>query len=111
MAGKVNHKTGPQGILIPIQLDADTLLGSKSRGKGGCRYQKWMLTELGLGTSLRRQDYSKAVARAVKNALGHNSISLAEMFGRDKAEMLIDLDSGVQMPEKVDVAAIAAVFS
>ena len=69
-----------------------------------------MLTELGLGTSLRRQDYTEAAIRAVKDALWHNSINLAELFGRDKAEMLIDLDIGVQMPVKVDVAAVAAVF-
>jgi hypothetical protein len=51
--------------------------------------KKRMLTEMGMGTSLRRQDYTEAAVRAVRDALWHNSINLAELFGRDKAEMLI----------------------
>jgi uncharacterized protein (TIGR02058 family) len=72
--------------------------------------KKRMLTEMGMGTSLRRQDYTEAAVRAVKDALWHNSINLAELFGRDKAEMLIDLEIGVQQPDRVDTAALAAVF-
>jgi uncharacterized protein (TIGR02058 family) len=72
--------------------------------------KKRMLTEMGMGTSLRRQDYTEAAVRAVRDALWHNSINLAELFGRDKAEMLIDLEIGVQQPDRVDTAALAAVF-
>jgi uncharacterized protein (TIGR02058 family) len=72
--------------------------------------KKRMLTEMGMGTSLRRQDYTEAAVRAVKDALWHNSINLAELFGRDKAEMLIDLEIGVQQPDRVDAQALAAVF-
>lgn len=72
--------------------------------------KKRMITELGMGTSLRRQDYTEAAVRAIKDALWHNSINLAEVFGRDKSEMLIDLEIGVQAPERVDVAALVAVF-
>ena len=69
-----------------------------------------MLTEFGQGTSLRRQDYTEAACRAVRDALWHNSINLAELFGRDKSEMLIDVEIGVAAPERVDFAAVAAVF-
>jgi uncharacterized protein (TIGR02058 family) len=69
-----------------------------------------MLTEMGMGTSLRRQDYTEAAVRAVKDALWHNSINLAELFGRDKSDMLIDLEIGVQQPDRVDVSALASVF-
>jgi uncharacterized protein (TIGR02058 family) len=72
--------------------------------------KKRKLTEMGMGTSLRRQDYTEAAVRAVRDALWHNSINLAELFGRDKAEMLIDLEIGVQQPDRVDTAALAAVF-
>jgi len=72
--------------------------------------KKRMLTEVGMGTSLRRQDYTEAAIRAVKDALWHNSINLAELFGRDKSEMLIDLDIGVQQPDLVAQDALAAVF-
>lgn len=72
--------------------------------------KKRMLTELGMGTSLRRQDYTEAAIRAVKDALWHNSINLAELFGRDKSDMLIDLEIGVQQPDRVAQDALAAVF-
>ncbi|WP_425099503.1 Lin0512 family protein [Tropicibacter sp. S64] len=69
-----------------------------------------LLTEFGMGTSLRRQDYTQAACRAVENALWHNSINLAELFGKDKAEMHITVDVGVQEPDRVDTAQVAAVF-
>lgn len=69
-----------------------------------------LLTEFGLGTSLRRQDYTEAAIRAVKDALWHNSINLAELYGRDKTQMQITVEIGVQNPEAVDTAKVAAVF-
>jgi len=69
-----------------------------------------LLTEFGLGTSLRRQDYTEAAVRGVKDALWHNSVNLAELFGREKTEMLIDVEIGVAAPSRVDPAAVAAVF-
>ena len=72
--------------------------------------KKRMLTEFGMGSSLRRQDYTEAAVRAVKDALWHNSINLAELFGRDKTEMLIDVEIGVQAPDRVDADAVKAVF-
>ncbi len=71
---------------------------------------KRLLTEFGMGTSLRQQDYTQAAVRGVENALWHNSINLAELFGKEKGEMQITVDVGVQQPEQVDVAAVAAVF-
>jgi len=72
--------------------------------------KKRLLTEFGMGTSLRRQDYTGAAKRAVQDALWHNSINLAELFGREKAEMLIDLEIGVQQPEAVNAEAVIAAF-
>lgn len=71
---------------------------------------KRLLTEFGMGTSLRRQDYTEAATRAVKDALWHNSINLAELFGKDKSEMLITVGVGVAQPELVDSDAVKAVF-
>ena len=50
---------------------------------------KRLLTEFGMGSSLRRQDYTEAASRAVKDALWHNSINLAELYGKDKSDMQI----------------------
>ncbi|MEJ6390159.1 Lin0512 family protein [Gymnodinialimonas ulvae] len=71
---------------------------------------KRLLTEFGMGSSLRRQDYTQAATRAVQDALWHNSINLAELFGKDKSDMQITVEIGVQNPEAVDKAAIAAIF-
>ena len=68
--------------------------------------QRRLLTEFGMGTSLRQQDYTQAAVRGVENALWHNSINLAELFGKEKAEMKITVDVGVQQPERVDVAVV-----
>lgn len=71
---------------------------------------KRLLTEFGMGTSLRRQDYTQAACRAVENALWRNSINLAELFGKDKSAMRITVDVGVQQPDRVDIAQVAKVF-
>jgi uncharacterized protein (TIGR02058 family) len=69
-----------------------------------------LLTEFGMGTSLRRQDYTEAARRAIKDALWHNSINLAEVFGFPKEAMQIDVEIGVQQPDAVDVTALGDVF-
>lgn len=69
-----------------------------------------LLTEFGIGTSLRRQDYTAAARRAVEDALWRNSINLAELFGQPKEAMLIDVEIAVQQPDAVDCNAISDVF-
>jgi GxGxDxHG motif protein len=63
------------------------------------------LTEFGLGTSLRRKDYTEAALRGVKEALWHNSINPAALSERDKSETLNDVEIGVAAPSRVDLAA------
>ncbi len=71
---------------------------------------KTLMVEFGMGSSLRRGDYTQAAERAVRDALWHNSINLAELFGFDKSAMKITLDVGVQQPDAVDVRVLSAVF-
>ena len=59
--------------------------------------------EFGMGTSLRRKDYTKAAISALKNALWHNSLGMAPAFGFDKSAMIVDVEVAVQDPEKVDL--------
>lgn len=61
-----------------------------------------MALELGMGTSLRQGDYTRAAVRAVQDALWRNSVSFAEAFGFEKSDMLIDVEIGVQKPDEVD---------
>ncbi len=69
-----------------------------------------LLTEFGLGTSLRRQDYTAAARRAIEDALWRNSINLAELFGQPKEAMLIDVEIAAQQPDRVDCTALADIF-
>lgn len=69
-----------------------------------------VLTEFGLGTSLRRQDYTQAARRALQDALWHNSINMAELYGFPKEAMLIDVQIGVQQPDRVDTDSLRDIF-
>lgn len=69
-----------------------------------------MLVEFGMGTSLRREDYTEAAIRALKDALWHNSVSMAELFEFPKDAMVIDAEIGVQNPDAVDMDKLKAVF-
>jgi len=72
--------------------------------------QHRLLTEFGMGTSLRRQDYTSAAKKALMDALWHNSINLAELFGFPKEAMILTVEIGVQQPDQVDVQALIDVF-
>ena len=78
--------------------------------KGIFMAKKRVLVEFGMGTSLRRMDYTQAAARAVRDALWHNSVNMAELFGFEKEAMLVDVEIAVQQPDAVDVAELAAIF-
>ena len=69
-----------------------------------------VLVEFGMGTSLRREDYTEAAVRAIKDALWHNSVNMAELFDFPKQAMIIDAQIGVQQPDKVDTQALKDVF-
>ena len=68
------------------------------------------LVEFGMGTSLRRHDYTEAALRAIKDALWHNSINMAELFGFPKEAMIIDVEIDVQQPDQVDAGKLSGIF-
>ncbi|WP_227369365.1 Lin0512 family protein [Halomonas sp. M20] len=72
--------------------------------------KKRVVTEFGMGTSLRREDYTEAAARAIRDALWHNSLNVAELFDFPKTAMIIDVEVGVQKPDAVDKQALLALF-
>ncbi|UWQ53792.1 Lin0512 family protein [Leisingera caerulea] len=69
-----------------------------------------VLVEFGMGTSLRREDYTEAARRAIRDALWHNSVNMAELFDFSKEDMIIDAEIGVQRPEAVDKGALLEIF-
>ena len=72
--------------------------------------KKRVVSQFGMGTSLRRRDYTEAAARAIRDALWHNSLNVAEAFGFPKEAMIIDVEIGVQQPEAVDRDALLKIF-
>jgi len=72
--------------------------------------KKRIALELGMGSSLRRGDYTSAAKRAVENALWRNSLTVADAFGLPREAMLVDVEVAVQKPEAVDVAIVGSVF-
>lgn len=69
-----------------------------------------MVTQFGMGTSIRSRDYTEAAARAIRDALWHHSLNVADAFGFPKEAMLIDVEIGIQQPEAVDSDALLGIF-
>lgn len=69
---------------------------------------KRLILEMGTGTDLYGGDYTKAACRAVRDAIGHSSLSLFRSCGYNHRDMLVKVTIGVQNPDKVDIDAVAA---
>ena len=72
--------------------------------------KKRVVTQFGMGTSIRSRNYTEAAARAIRDALWHNSLNVAEAFGFPKEAMIIDVEVGVQQPDAVDRGALLNIF-
>ena len=71
---------------------------------------KRMVVEFGMGTDIRGADYTKAAVRALRDALWHNSLNVADALGKPVDSMVVEVLIGVPKPEKVDTAAVLAVL-
>lgn len=65
---------------------------------------------MGMGTDLHGQDYTKAAVRALRDALWHNSLSIAPALGYSRDVMEVEVEIGVAKPEQVNKAEVAAVL-
>ena len=72
--------------------------------------KKRVVTQFGMGTSIRSRNYTEAAARAIRDALWHNSLNVADAFGFPKEAMIIDVEIGVQQPDAVDRDALLKIF-
>jgi len=72
--------------------------------------KKRVVTQFGMGTSIRSRNYTEAAARAIRDALWHNSLNVADAFGFPREEMIIDVEIGVQQPDAVDCEALLKIF-
>src|SRR5258708_29163912 len=71
---------------------------------------KRMVLQIGMGTDIRGADYTKAAVRALRDALWHNSLSVAGALGLPVDAMQVEVTIGVPRPERVDKSAVLAVL-
>ncbi len=71
---------------------------------------KRIVLEIGMGTDIRGIDYTKAAVRALRDALWHNSLGVANALGMDTDAMQVEVLIGVPKPDQVDTAQVLAVL-
>ena len=67
-----------------------------------------LILEIGMGNDLYGEDYTKAALRAVQDALHHSSLILFRSLDLDSSLMQVRVTIGVEQPESVDCATVAA---
>ena len=71
---------------------------------------KRMVVEIGMGTDIRGADYTKAAVRALRDALWHNSLTVAAAVGQSADAMRVEVTIGVPRPDQVDKAQVLAIL-
>ena len=71
---------------------------------------KRMVLQIGMGTDIRGADYTKAAVRALRDALWHNGLSVADAVGLPVDAMQVDVTIGGPRPDRVDQQAVLAVL-
>ena len=66
------------------------------------------IIEMGMGNDLYGQDYTKAAARAIEDAMRHSSIPMFEALGISHDQMRVQVTVGVAAPEQLDLTALQA---
>ncbi len=66
------------------------------------------IIEMGMGNDLHGQDYTKAAARAIEDAIRHSSIPLFPALGLDHTDMEVRVTVGAQAPDRIDTDALKA---
>ncbi len=71
---------------------------------------KRVVLQIGMGTDIRGADYTKAAVRALRDALWHNSLNVADALGKPTDSMVVEVLIGVPKPDRVDKAEVLAVL-
>ncbi len=71
---------------------------------------KRLVLEIGMGTDIRGGDMTKAAVRALRDALWHNSLTVAAALGQPTDAMQVEVTIGVPKPDQVDTAQVLAVL-
>jgi len=71
---------------------------------------KRLVLEIGMGTDIRGADDTKAAVRALRDALWHNSLTVAAACGQPADAMRVEVTIGTPHPERVDKQAVLNVL-
>ncbi len=71
---------------------------------------KRMVLQIGMGTDIRGTDDTKAAIRALRDALWHNSLTVAGALGLRTDAMRVEVTVAVPHPERVDRNEVLAVL-
>ena len=71
---------------------------------------KRMVLQIGMGTDIRGTDHTKAAVRALRDALWHNSLSVANAVGLPTDSMQVEVTIGVPRPDLVDTSQVLAIL-
>jgi uncharacterized protein (TIGR02058 family) len=71
---------------------------------------KRMVLEIGMGTDIRGTDYTKAAVRALRDALWHNTLTLAPITGQPADAMQVEVLIGVPRPDQVEKDQLLAIL-
>lgn len=82
----------------------------RRKGAGKNMAMKRVALEIGMGTDIRGADYTKAAVRALRDALWHNSLSIAAALGKDTDSMVVEVRIGVPKPDLVNKAEVLAIL-
>ena len=69
-----------------------------------------IILEMGTGNDIYGEDYTRAAARAVQDALHHSSIPLFQSLDIDPETMFIEVTIGVQKPDSINKSIIEKQF-
>src|SRR3954468_8517768 len=97
-------------MFLPLLASAPALCDHVVNARGWPMALKRMVLQIGMGTDIRGRDYTKAAVRALRDALWHNSLSVANALGQDTDAMQVEVTIGVPHPELVDKEAVLAVL-
>lgn len=64
--------------------------------------------QMGMGTDLKGQDYTKTAARAVNDALHRNFLAAGAAFDLPLEAMIVDIRVGVHAPAEVNLDVVKA---
>lgn len=95
---------------LSLPQAAERRLHDRRTDKETAVAMKRVVTEIGMGTDIRGADYTKAAVRALRDALWHNSLNIADALGKPTDSMQVEVLIGVPKPDLVDKAQVLAVL-